>query len=100
MYASKMQEKLSDLGAVSEGLVVECLSFVNQHKNIDENRFKEYSAMENVQVRAEEPMNCQELYNILDACIQEVLTNENADCAEIMKKAASDFQINYLNNIE
>jgi len=73
---------------------------VNQHKNIDENRFKEYSAMENVQVRAEEPMNCQELYNILDACIQEVLTNENADCAEIMKKAASDFQINYLNNIE
>ena len=36
MYASKMEEKLSDLGAVSEVLVVERLSFVNQHKNTKE----------------------------------------------------------------
>lgn len=36
MYASKTEEKLNDLGAISEGLVVECLSFVNQHKNTKE----------------------------------------------------------------
>ena len=36
------------------------------------------------------------LYALLDACIQEVLTNENADCAALIQKAASDFQQNYL----
>lgn len=36
MDASKREEKLNDLGAISEGLVVECLSFVNQHKNTKE----------------------------------------------------------------
>lgn len=73
---------------------------LNKYKNIDENKFKEYVALDGVTIRAEEPINCQELYSILDACIQEVLINENADCAELMKKAASDFQLNYLNNIE
>ena len=38
----------------------------------------------------------QELYGLLDACIQEVLNNENADCKELIKKAAADFQRNFL----
>ena len=38
----------------------------------------------------------QELYGLLDACIQEVLTNENADCKALIKKAAEDYQRNFL----
>lgn len=38
----------------------------------------------------------QELYGLLDACIQEVLTNKDADCKAIVKKAAEDYQSNFL----
>ena len=48
----------------------------------------------------EEPVCAQELYAILDSCIQAVLTDKNADCAELLKKANSDFQQNYLDNID
>lgn len=51
------------------------------------------------ELRAEEPVCCQELYGILDNCIQEVLTNKDADPAELLEKANSDFQKNYLDNI-
>ena len=44
-------------------------------------------------------MNSQELYKILDACIQSVLTDKNADPAELIKNANSDFQKNYLDKI-
>ena len=52
------------------------------------------------ELRAEEPVCAQELYSILDSCIQEVLENENADCAEVLKKGCSDFQQNYLDNLD
>lgn len=51
------------------------------------------------EIRPEEPVCAQELYQTLDNCIQEVLTNENADCSEVIAKAAADFQANYLNNL-
>lgn len=50
-------------------------------------------------IQPEEPICAQELYSILDGCIQEVLTNENADCAAILEKANADFQHNYLDNL-
>lgn len=51
-----------------------------------------------IEVQAEEPVCAQELYSILDGCIQEVFTNKDADCAALVKKAASDFQSNYLDS--
>ena len=48
----------------------------------------------------EEPVCAQELYAILDNCIQAVLTDKNADCTELLKKANSDFQQNYLDNLD
>ncbi|MDO5585998.1 MAG: hypothetical protein Q4G53_02805 [Clostridia bacterium] len=44
-------------------------------------------------------MSAQQLYATLDRCLQEVMTNENADCAAILEKANSDFQSNYLDNL-
>lgn len=51
-------------------------------------------------LRAEEPVCAQELYGILDNCIQEVLTNKDADPAALLEKANSDFQANYLDNLD
>ena len=52
------------------------------------------------ELRPEEPVCAQELYGVLDSCIQEVLTNKDADCAALLKKACSDFQVNYLDNLD
>jgi len=61
--------------------------------------YNEFVANCPAEIQPEEPVCAQELYAILDGCIQEVLTNKDADCAELIKKAAKDFQLNYLNNI-
>lgn len=73
---------------------------IEENSNINADRFKEYVEFKDVQIRGEEPVNCQELYGIIDTCIQEVLTNKDADVKELLKKAASDFQLNYLDKAE
>lgn len=75
---------------------------IDANTNINMNHvrlYNEFVADCPAQVRSEEPVCCQELYQILDSCIQEVLSNKDADCAKIMEKANSDFQMNYLNNL-
>lgn len=76
----------------------------NKYANGNINHVKLYNDfMEDLgdcELQAEEPVCAQELYEILDSCIQEVLVNENADCAELLKKANSDFQKNYLDNLD
>lgn len=77
-------------------------SIIDKYTNANVNHFRlynEFVANCPVEIRAEEPMCCQELYSILDSCIQNVLTNKDADCAAVLEKANSDFQQNYLNNI-
>ena len=67
--------------------------------NINPNHVKLYneSIFDNdLQFQAEEPMCAQDLYGLLDNIIQEVYTNENADCAALIKQANENFQKNYL----
>ena len=61
--------------------------------------YNEFAANCPCEVRAEEPVSAQQLYATLDRCLQEVMTNEIADCAAILEKANSDFQSNYLDNL-
>ena len=49
-------------------------------------------------IHAEPEVCAQELYSILDSCIQQVLQDQNADIPSILEKAANDYQINYLDN--
>lgn len=70
-----------------------------KYRNIDRKQFSDFT-FHNVTLKSEEPVSCQELYGILDSCIQEVLNNENADIKEILKRAANDFQINFLDKAE
>ena len=76
---------------------------VDSYSNANPNHVKLYNQFVidmPAEIRPEEPMCAQGLYTILDNCIQEVLTNENSDCASLIKKANDDFQNDYLNNAQ
>lgn len=72
--------------------------------NINLNHVKLYndfiSNLGDCELRPEEPVCAQELYGILDSCIQEILTNKDADISELVRKANKDFQENYLDNVD
>lgn len=76
-------------------------AYLSENCNANPNHvrlYNEFVAHCPVEVQPEEPICCQELYAILDGCIQEVWTNENADPAALLEKANADFQANYLDN--
>lgn len=78
--------------------------YIASKANINTNHIKLYNDflanMGDCELRAEEPVCAQELYSVLDNCIQEVLTNKDADCSVLLEKANSDFQKNYLDNTD
>ncbi|MBO4898380.1 MAG: extracellular solute-binding protein [Clostridia bacterium] len=74
---------------------------IDKYANVSPNNVRLYNEFlndEKVEVQPEEPICAQDLYGILDNCIQNVLGDKNADCAALLKKANSDFQTNFLNN--
>ncbi len=77
-------------------------NLIDEMANSNPNHVRLYNEfVENcpAEIQPEEPVCCQELYATLDGCIQEVLINENADCAALLEKANADFQANYLDNL-
>ncbi len=75
---------------------------IDEYRNINVNHVRLYNeAQDNkkIEVQSEEPVCAQDLYGVLDNCIQKVLTDKDADCKAILKKANSDFQTNFLDNI-
>ena len=70
-----------------------------KYANVPDENFADYSSFIDVMVREEEPQCAQELYSILDAGIQEVLTKQDADCETLVKKMADDFQKNHLDKL-
>ena len=62
--------------------------------------YNESLVSETIEIQPEEPVCAQDLYGVLDNCIQQVLNDENADCKTIVEKANADFQTNYLNNVD
>jgi len=76
-------------------------SLIEEYANVAPNNVRLYNEFlndEKVEVQPEEPICAQDLYGILDNCIQNVLGDKDADCAALLKKANSDFQTNFLNN--
>lgn len=68
--------------------------------NIDLKFFKEYANFDALTIKPEEPVNCQELYQVLATCMQQVLSDKNADPLAIVKQASKDFQTNSLANAQ
>ena len=71
----------------------------DEYTNVDVKHYKEFYAAEGVTLRPEEPVACQQLYSVLDNAIQEVITNKDADCAELIRIACEDFQKNHLDKL-
>lgn len=94
-------KSLSVWSSDAEGLAFEH-SLIDENANANPNHIKlynEFVADCPAEIQPEEPVCAQELYGILDGCIQEVLTNKHADVKKILEKANSDFQLNYLDNL-
>ena len=81
----------------------ESLSFL--HELIDSNSnanpnhvrlYNEFVANCPAEIQPEEPVCAQDLYAVLDGCLQEVLTNKDADCAKLIEGAVADYQANSL----
>ena len=73
---------------------------VSQYVNIDMRDFEDYLSAEGVVIKPEEPQYAQQLYAVLDSCIQEVLTNKDADVQKLVETANKEFQKNYLDKLE
>lgn len=70
---------------------------MEKYRNIPIENVRDYNDKNSVEFQTEEETCAQDLYNILDRCIQETLTNKGSDSKGILEKAASDFQNNFLN---
>ena len=62
--------------------------------------YEDYYGFEGVKIRPEVPVCCQELYAVLDKCIQEIQTNKDVDLDALIKKSVGDWQSNHLDNIK
>ena len=69
---------------------------IDKYINIDPNHVKSYNDKAGIDYKVEEPMNAQDLYKLLDGCIQEILTNKDADAKSLLKTASDTFQSNFL----
>lgn len=69
-----------------------------KYSNIDKANYADYYSFEDVTLKAEEPVCCQQLYATIDGIIQEILTKKDVNIDNLVKTAANDFQNNYLNN--
>ena len=71
-----------------------------KYANVDFADYAGYFDQTGILLKPEEPVAAQQLYSILDSCIQAVLTDKNADVAALIAKASSDFQINHLDMMD
>lgn len=76
---------------------------IDKYVNVNPNHFKLYNDSltedSGIEIQSEEPVCCQDLYKLLDNCIQSVLTDKDADCRALISEAASKFQANYLDKM-
>lgn len=77
-------------------------NLIDKYSNANPNHVRLYNEFvkSDVEIQPEEPVCAQELYSILDSCLQKVLSDPDADVKDVLKKANNDFQVNYLNNVD
>lgn len=65
--------------------------YINTDPKVQENMMND-----KVTLHAEEPMATQELYNVVSALMQEVLTNQNVDIMPLLEEKQANFQRDFL----
>lgn len=71
-------------------------SVIEENKNINIKNIELYNNSDDLETQAEEPIDAQALYAVLDNVIQEVFTNKDADIEKLLDDAANKFQKNNL----
>lgn len=69
-----------------------------KYSNTEKIDYEDYLNFNGVILRPEEPSHCQDLYAILDKCIQKVIIDKDADVSALIKNANAEFQTQYLDN--
>lgn len=69
---------------------------VRKNMNVDPKNLENYNNISDMEFQAEEPIDAQALYTLIDSIIQEVLNNKNADIEKLLSDAESNFQRNNL----
>lgn len=81
------------LSAVSDAKYSQYLGWVSGVNNVPVDNFKPYLDRAATQtVKAEPPVNAQDVYAALDPVVQAVLTDRNADIDALLKNAAATVQ--------
>lgn len=70
-----------------------------KYVNVDMADWNDFLGMEDVILRPEEPVCCQQLYSVLDGVVQKIITDKNVDIDAVVKEAVNDFQKNHLDNL-
>ncbi len=74
---------------------------IKKYTNVDTSYFADYMDYDKVDVKPEEPVNCQELYQVISGCMQEALSGKSGDeLFKIVKEAADNFEKNSLKDAE
>ena len=74
---------------------------IAKYANVDTSYFEHYTDYNKVTIKPEEPINCQELYQVIAGCVQEALSyTDKAELTKIVKEAADNFEKNSLKNAE
>ena len=72
---------------------------MQKYTNLDYNDLKDYYESNDVTIKPEPGACAQQLYAVMDKCIQEVITNKNADISQLLKTASNDYQKNHLDKM-
>lgn len=76
---------------------------IKANANAPENLIKLYNDSltdKSITLHAEEPLFAQELYALLDGCLQTVIKDKDADVREVLKEANKNFQEQYLDTVK
>ena len=85
---------------VSPERIAQSRELRKDYANVDPKNIEDYYNSDDVEVQVEPAACAQQLYAILDKCIQEVLTNENTDVDKLVSDACKDFQANHLDKMK
>lgn len=69
---------------------------IEKNLNVNPKNVEHGNNLENLEFQAEEPVASQALYTAIDAILQEVLNNKNADIEKLISDTAGTFQRNQL----
>ena len=70
-----------------------------EYANVNHEDYADYYSFEGVTINPEPAACAQQLYAILDKCIQEVVTNKDADVDKLISEACNDYQVNHLDKM-